>query len=164
MQFCLSCNTKIYTVFIRSLSFQTFIYISGLSKCLFIIRPITQAKYCAFVGQLITDNSENKTQICSMRYCHVDVIKRKHLPCYQPLAPVNFPHKGQWRGALIFHLICAWINGWQKNREAGDLRRHRAHYDVTIIQFLIDEIRSTCCYTLLCCHTLNLSIPFLSVS
>ena len=27
-----------------------------------------------------------------------------------------------------FHsLICAWINGWASNREAGDLRRHRAH-------------------------------------
>ena len=23
-----------------------------------------------------------------------------------------------------------WINGWVKNREAGDLTRHRAHYDV----------------------------------
>ena len=26
-------------------------------------------------------------------------------------SPVNSPHKGQWRGALIFSLICAWING-----------------------------------------------------
>ena len=37
---------------------------------------------------------------------------------------VNSPHKGQWRGALMFSLICAWINGWVNNREAGDLRRH----------------------------------------
>ena len=29
------------------------------------------------------------------------------------------------------YLICAWINGWVNNREAGDLRRHRAHYDIT---------------------------------
>ena len=43
-------------------------------------------------------------------------------------ASVNSPHKGQWRGALMFSLICAWINGWVNNREAGDLRRHRAHY------------------------------------
>ena len=35
--------------------------------------------------------------------------------------PVNFPHKGQWRGALKFSLICAWINDWVSNREAGDL-------------------------------------------
>ena len=44
--------------------------------------------------------------------------------------PVNSPHKGQWRRALIFSLICVWINGWVNNREAGDLRRHRGHYDV----------------------------------
>ena len=41
--------------------------------------------------------------------------------------PVNSPHKGQWRGALIFSLICVWINGWVNNGEAGDLRRFRAH-------------------------------------
>ena len=39
-------------------------------------------------------------------------------------SPVNSPHKGQWRGALIFPLIYAWINAWSNNREAGDLRRH----------------------------------------
>ena len=33
----------------------------------------------------------------------------------------EFPHKGQWRGALIF-FICTWINGWVNTREAGDLR------------------------------------------
>ena len=43
-------------------------------------------------------------------------------------------HKGQWRGALMSSLICAWINGWVNNREAGDLRRHRAHFDVIVIQ------------------------------
>ena len=47
-------------------------------------------------------------------------------------APVNSPHKGQWRGALMSSLICVWINGWVNNREAGDLRRYRAHLDVTV--------------------------------
>ena len=41
---------------------------------------------------------------------------------------VNSPHKGQWRGALMFSLICAWINGWANNREACDLARHCANY------------------------------------
>ena len=41
-------------------------------------------------------------------------------------SPVNSPHKGQWREALIFSLICVWINGWVNNREAGDLIRYRA--------------------------------------
>ena len=49
-------------------------------------------------------------------------------------SPVNSSHKGQWRGALMFSLICAWINGWVKNRKAGDLRRHRAHYDVSVMK------------------------------
>ena len=33
----------------------------------------------------------------------------------------------------MFSLICKWINGLVNNREAGDLRRHRAHYDVTLM-------------------------------
>ena len=49
--------------------------------------------------------------------------------------PVNSPHKGQWRGALMFSLIYAWINDWVNNREAGDLRRHRGHYDVNVMCF-----------------------------
>ena len=48
-------------------------------------------------------------------------------------SPVNSPHKGQWRGALMFSLICAWISSWVNNGEAGDSKRHFAHYDVTVI-------------------------------
>ena len=68
-----------------------------------------------------------------------EVIKWKHFPRNWPFvrgfhrSPVNSPHKGQWRGALMFSLICVWINGWVNNREAGDLRRYRAHYDVTVM-------------------------------
>ena len=62
-----------------------------------------------------------------------DVIKWKHFPRYWPFvrgihrSPVNSPHKGQWRWALMFSLICALTNGWVSNRYIGDLRRHRAH-------------------------------------
>ena len=78
---------------------------------------------------------------------HDDVIKWKYFPRYWPFvrgihrSPVNSPHKGQWRGALMFSLICAWINHWVNNREAGDLRRQHAHYDVTVM-FSFMEIRS----------------------
>ena len=71
---------------------------------------------------------------------HDDVIKWKHFPRNWPFvreihrSPVNSPHKGQWRGALIFSLICVWINGWVNNREAGDLRRYRAHSDVIVMR------------------------------
>ena len=70
---------------------------------------------------------------------HYDVTKWKHFPRYWPFvrvnhrSPMNSSHKGQWRGALVFFFICAWINGWVNNREAGDLRRHRAQYDVTVM-------------------------------
>ena len=59
---------------------------------------------------------------------HDNVIKQKLFH--------RSPHKGQWRGALMFSLICAWINCWANNCEAGDLTRHRAHYDVTVMSKL----------------------------
>ena len=49
-------------------------------------------------------------------------------------SPVNSPHKGQWHGALMFSLICTRINCWVNIREAGDLRRYRAHYDVIVMK------------------------------
>ena len=72
-------------------------------------------------------------------WLHDDVMKRKHFPRYWPIvrgihrSPVNFTHKGQWHRYLMFSSICAWINGWVNTAEAGDLRRHRAHIDVTLI-------------------------------
>ena len=48
----------------------------------------------------------------------------------------EFRHKGQWHGALVFSLVCAWTNGWINNRDAGDLRRQCAHYDVTVMPWL----------------------------
>ena len=67
---------------------------------------------------------------------HDAVIKWKHFPRYWPFvwgvhrSSVNPPHKGQWRGALMFSLTCAWTDGWVNNRDACNLRRHRVHYDV----------------------------------
>ena len=70
---------------------------------------------------------------------HDDVIKWKYFPRYWPFmwgiyrSPVNSPHKGQWRGALMFSLIYVWIKCWENNREASDLRRYCAHYDVIVM-------------------------------
>ena len=47
--------------------------------------------------------------------------------------PVNSPHKGKWRGTLMFSLICARTNGWVNNRDACDLRCYRVHYEVTVM-------------------------------
>ena len=54
--------------------------------------------------------------------------------------PVNSPHKGQWRGVLVFSLICVWIN----NREADDLKRHRGHYDVTVMMQTLSASLALC--------------------
>ena len=70
---------------------------------------------------------------------HDDVIKWTKIPRYWPFvrgihrSPVNFPHKGQWRGASMFSFICASMKRLSKNDEAVNLRRHRSHYDVTVI-------------------------------
>ena len=64
-----------------------------------------------------------------------DIINWNYFPCYWPFvrgiqrSTVDSPHKGQWRGALMLTLICAWA----KNRDVGDLKRHRGHYDVTVL-------------------------------
>ena len=77
---------------------------------------------------------------------HDDVIKWKHFSRYWPFvrrihrSPVNSPCKGQWRGSLMFSLICVWLNGWVNNREAGDLRRYRAHCDVTVMSWSTGSI------------------------
>ena len=42
--------------------------------------------------------------------------------------------KGQWRGDLMYSLICAWTNSWENNRDAGDLRFRRAYSDVTLMR------------------------------
>ena len=96
--------------------------------------------YIPYIFTALTANNET----------HDDVIKWKPFPRYWPFvrgiqrSPANSPHKGQWRGTLMFSLICPWIDGWVNNREADDLRRHHAHYDVIIMQ-TFDNFAHTCC-------------------
>ena len=87
---------------------------------------------------------EFRALICSGIYD--DVIKWKQFPRNWPFvrgihrSPVNSPHKGQWREALMFSLICVWINGWENNREVGDLRSYRAHYDVIVMEMHLWDV------------------------
>ena len=46
--------------------------------------------------------------------------------------------------ALMFSLICAWINGWLNNRGAGILRLHSAHYDVIVMLSVPSTIGQHC--------------------
>ena len=53
--------------------------------------------------------------------------------CREFTGPRWIPHTKASHGALMFSLICARINGWVNKREAGDLRRYHAHYDVIVM-------------------------------
>ena len=100
--------------------------------------PFEAASSQLLSGQVGTVWAVTKSWVHARLLLHDDVIKWKHLPHYWPLVRgihrllVNSPHKCQWRGALMFSLICARTNGWVNYRKAGDLRRHRAHYDVIV--------------------------------
>ena len=82
--------------------------------------------------------ADRKSKYTSQK--HDDVIKWKHFPCYWLFvrgihrSPVNSPQRGQWPGVLMV-CICTWINDWINNRDAGDLRRHRSHNDVTLMNY-----------------------------
>ena len=99
-------------------------------------RYLQEAFACFKSGVIITRSRTIRYWIVQ----HDGVIKWKHFPRYWPFmrgihrSPVNAAHKGQWRGALILSLIYVWINGWLNNLEAGDLRRHHAHYNVTVMK------------------------------
>ena len=106
---------------------------------------------------IMTVETENRQVFKVCAYIHGDVIKWKHFQRYWPFVrgielgdciielnwnwieihrlPVNSPHKGQWHGALMFSLICAWIHCWVNNGGSGDLRRYCAHRDVTVMRY-----------------------------
>ena len=68
------------------------------------------------------------------------VMKRIHFPRYWPIVGEFTSHR--WipltkASDAELPLICAWINGWVNNNDAGDLRRHRAHYDVIVMQHVV---------------------------
>ena len=93
---------------------------------------------------------------------HDDVIQWTHSPRYWPFVqgihrwPVNFPHKAQRHGALIFSLICAWANDYTNSRNACDLRRHRSHCHVTVmVQMCTNGCWNCYLYTLICFCNLN---------
>ena len=107
----------------------------------------TILRFCRYAMTIIWTNAgfcprrTNNSRISSKCILEHDVvIKWKHFPRNWPFlrgihrSPVNSPDKGQWCGALMFSLICVWINGWVNNRKAGDSRRYRSHYDVTVMK------------------------------
>ena len=100
----------------------------------------SQMRVINYLVSLLSVTLFNLMAMVPGRGCHHDdVIKWKPFLPYWPFvqgihrSPVNYLHKGQWHGALIFSLICFWINGWVNNRKAGKLRCYCAHYDVIVM-------------------------------
>ena len=109
-----------------------------LARWLFIVIPIfshTQAQMfglCIHIGVQV--RYINCLCTTSWRRHHMETFSASLALCAGiHRSPVNSPHKSQWRGALMFSLICAWISSWENNREASGLRRQGAHYDVTVM-------------------------------
>ena len=99
---------------------------NGNDLCIIWIRAFVSPRVCweywikyVAMGMM---TSSNKTVSAFLAIC-----RRNHR------SQVNSPHKCQWRGALMFCLICVWIYGWVNSGGAGDLRRYRAHYDVIVM-------------------------------
>ena len=91
---------------------------------------------------MLMQKSRGVVVLLFSRFCRKQLSSSSwlHFPQCLPawvghLSPVNSPHKGQWRGALMFSLICVWINSWINNRETGDLKYYRAHYDIIVMIF-----------------------------
>ena len=116
----------------------------------------------ANMWQVIVCTKENPVRlhniyICIYIYCFVlwlSFDSARFSTRYWPFvrgnhrSPVNSPHKGQWRVVLMFSLICARRNAYVNNRDAGDLRIYRAHYDVTVMSHVsslgsLDQIKHT---------------------
>ena len=97
---------------------------------------MTSIKFKSFLGKIMMDMHFD----LQYQGQHHDVINWKHFQRYWPFVrgihrlPVNSPHKGQWRGALMFSLIYAWRNGWVNNRDAGDLWLYHPHYEVSVMR------------------------------
>ena len=76
---------------------------------------------------------------------HDDVIKWKHF--FRVTGPLGGEFTGpRWIPLTkasdaelwcMFSLMCAGTNGWVNSREAGDLRRRRTHYDVTVMDVVL---------------------------
>ena len=123
------------------------------------VSSIRRVKRCGKILLVLIQVKKQQTTK-HVQISHDDVIKWKHFPRYWPFvrgihrSPVNSRYKGHWRGTLMFSLICARINCWINNREAGDLRRHHAHYDAIVILWhpylMVTDHQQTALMTKIC--------------
>ena len=145
-----NCHAYGYLIPVISLYFWSQIFRAAFNILLGpLMAGIDVTFYTSVTQKLQTFTKTNIYQYdmsCDVILIHHDVIKWKPFMRYWPFvqeihrSPMISPHKGQWRGALVFSLICAWINGLVNNCEACDLGHRRAHFDVTVMYWTLTAI------------------------
>ena len=92
---------------------------------------------------------------------HISIMSSSngnHFPRYWPFvrgiysSQANSPCKGQWCGALMFSLICAWRNGWANKRDTGDLSIYLLRIYLFSNAVFNCRHRISYCYTSFCRH------------
>ena len=95
------------------------------------------AMICILVNIFCTHIEYNHISSCMMTSSNGNIFRVTGPLCGELIGHRWIPpQKGQWRGSLMSLGSMSWIKGWENNREAGDLRCHRAHYDVTVMAFI----------------------------
>ena len=91
--------------------------------------------------------------VCHTWWRHPMETFPRHLPFVWGIhrSPVNSPHKGHCGGGLMFSFIYASTNSWANDGDAGDLRRHRAHYDaivmIQVCEKILEAVKILCFFT-----------------
>ena len=119
-----------------SISFANIIYTKLIFSVLLLCKkmPITSTRDLPHIRQVfVMRASRQRNWVQKYVYIMMTSSNGNIFRVTGHWSPLNSPHKGQWRGAFMFSLICAWINHWVNNGEAGDLKRCRAHYDVMVM-------------------------------
>ena len=105
--------------------------------------------YIGFIGIRKRDwvATRTKTQSQSVSHCKTwDAYLRIMTSSNRNIFSVTGPLCGEFTGnrwipshmpvtrSFDVFFFYAWTNGWVNSRDAGDLRRHRAHYDVNVME------------------------------
>ena len=99
-------------------------WLSSITRYILASEICTWLWYTLFCCSYVTSTWRHQMEIFPHYWPFVKGIHR---------SPVDSSNKGQWRGALMFSLMCTSTNGWANCRDTGNLRRHGAHCDVTVI-------------------------------
>ena len=79
---------------------------------------------------VLIDKHENNTR---KSISNGNIFRVTGLLCGEFTGPGEFPTQRPVTRNIDVFFDLRLINGWVYNREAGDLRRHRGHYDVSVM-------------------------------